>query len=177
MKEEIIIAGFGGQGIMLMGKVLAHAGMKEGFQVSWMPSYGPEMRGGTANCTVIISEKKIASPLSSNPDTIIVMNSPSLEKFQSYVKENGSVYLNSSLISQELEREDIKTVIKAPANKLANEIGNDKVANMVILGSYIAKKGLISTDSVKKSLQELLGNKKDEIIKLNEKALDIGRVS
>jgi len=173
MKEEVIMAGFGGQGIMLMGKLLAFAGMKEGYEVSWMPSYGPEMRGGTANCTVIISTEKIASPLSFKPDTLIVMNSPSLNKFLSTVKKNGSIYLNSSLIQKRLKAEN-KSLNEIPVNDLAAEIGNDKVGNMVILGSYLAKRDFITLDSVKESLKEIISEKWQGLIDLNKRALEKG---
>ena len=141
MKEEVIIAGFGGQGVMSMGKILAYAGMKEQKEVSWIPSYGPEMRGGTAHCTVTISDKKIASPMSSNPDNIIVMNYPSLEKFINKVKSEGLVLINSSLINSTVDRKDVE-VIEVPANAIARELGNNKIANMVMLGAYISRKNM-----------------------------------
>lgn len=173
MKEEIIMAGFGGQGVMSMGKLLAYAGMKEGDEVSWMPSYGPEMRGGTANCTVIISSEKIPSPLSSRPDTVMVMNLPSLEKFVPMVKEGGTILINSSLIAKEVERDDIE-VIKVPANEIANELGNSRVANMVMLGAYLARKNIVKLDTVKKSLKDVLPKRRHDLIPINEEALDRG---
>ncbi|MGM0445319.1 MAG: 2-oxoacid:acceptor oxidoreductase family protein [Bacillota bacterium] len=174
MKEEIILAGFGGQGIMLMGKLISYAGMKEDKEVSWMPSYGPEMRGGTANCTVIVSDKKIPSPMSSNPDTIIVMNLPSLDKFLPKVKSGGTVLLNSSLIEKEVTRDDVK-VIKVAANEIANELGNAKVANMVMLGSYLSEKDIIKQETVKKSLESVLSARNQELIDINIEALERGR--
>jgi len=174
MKEEIILAGFGGQGIMLIGKLLAYAGMKEGFEVSWMPSYGPEMRGGTANCIVKISTNRIASPLSSNPDSLIVMNLPSLEKFESYIKSSGSIYLNSSLIKKDVLRTDINDIMKIPANSIAKDIGNPKIANMVMLGAYLANNDYINIDTVKESLPEVLSVRRHNLIKMNEEALDNG---
>lgn len=173
MREEIIMAGFGGQGIMLMGKLLAFAGMKEGYEVSWLPSYGPEMRGRTANCTVIISTEKIASPLSYRPDTLIAMNYPSLHKFLSRVKKNGSIYYNSSLIQNKVDAED-KNLNEIPVNELAADIGNDKVGNMVILGSYLAKRRFISLDAVKESLKEIISEKWQDLIELNKRALEKG---
>jgi len=116
MLEEVIIAGFGGQGLMLMGRLLAYAGMLEGKKVAWMPSYGPEMRGGTANCTVIISSEEIASPVVTNPKTFIAMNKPSLDKFESSIQKDGLIVLNNSLIDQEVKRDDIK-VLKIPAKR------------------------------------------------------------
>jgi 2-oxoglutarate ferredoxin oxidoreductase subunit gamma len=173
MKEEIIFAGFGGQGIMSMGRLLAYVGMKEGDEVSWIPSYGAEMRGGTANCTVIISSDKIASPLSSRPDTVVVMNLPSLDKFASRVKEDGLIILNSSLINKEVEREDLE-VIKIPANEIAIELGNDKIANMVMLGAYLARKNIVKLEMVKQSLKDVLPPRRHGLIPINEKALDRG---
>ena len=142
MLEEVIIAGFGGQGLMLMGRLLAYAGMLEGRKVAWMPSYGPEMRGGTANCTVIISSEEIASPIVTNPKTVIAMNKPSLDKFESLIQKDGLIVLNNSLIDQEVKRDDIK-VLKIPANDIANKLGNLRVANMVTLGAYVKKSGVV----------------------------------
>ncbi len=173
MKEEIIMAGFGGQGLMLAGKLLAYAGMKEGKEVSWMPSYGPEMRGGTANCTVIVSTEQIPSPLSSKPDTILIMNHPSLKKFVPKVKTGGTVILNSSLIDEEAERNDLN-VIKVPANEIAGDIGNTKVANMVMLGAYLAKTKVVSMDAIKQALRDVLPEKRHNLIPFNEEALDKG---
>jgi 2-oxoglutarate ferredoxin oxidoreductase subunit gamma len=174
MKEEIILAGFGGQGIMLMGKLISYAGMKEKKEVSWMPSYGPEMRGGTANCTVIVSDKKIPSPMSSNPDTIIVMNLPSLDKFLPKVKSGGTVLINSSLIEKDITRDDVK-VIKVPANKIANELGNAKVANLVMLGSYLAEKDIVKPETIQKSLETVLSARNQELIDMNIEALERGK--
>lgn len=173
MKEEVIMAGFGGQGVMSMGKLLAYAGMKEGDEVSWMPSYGPEQRGGTANCTVIVSSKQIPSPLSSRPDSVIVMNLPSLDKFAPKVKKGGIIFVNSSLIEKEVDRDDVE-VIKVPANEIANEIGNSRIANMVMLGAYLAKKGIVKMDTIKKSLKGVLPERRHNLIPINEEALDRG---
>ncbi len=173
MKEEIIIAGFGGQGVMSMGRLIAYSGMKESYEVSWMPSYGPEMRGGTANCTVIVSDKKIPSPLSSRPDTVIVMNLPSLEKFGPMVKSGGTVILNSSLIERQVERDDVE-IIKIPANDIANELGNSKIANMVMAGAYLTSKKIIEIDTLKQSLKDVFPERRHNLIPLNEKAIDKG---
>lgn len=173
MKEEVIMAGFGGQGVMSIGKLLSYSGMKENKEVSWMPSYGPEMRGGTANCTVIVSDKQIPSPLSSNPDTIIVMNLPSLDKFASQVKSGGTIFLNSSLISKEVERDDVE-VIKVPANEIANELGNSKAANMAMLGAYVAKNKTVDIETVKESLKNVLPERRHNLIPINKDALDKG---
>lgn len=176
MKEEIIIAGFGGQGVMLTGKLLAYAGMKEGAEVSWMPSYGPEMRGGTANCTVMISDRKIPSPLSSRPDTIIVMNLPSLDKFSPMVKTGGLIVLNSTLVDKEVERDDVN-VVEIPASEIANELGNSKVANMVMLGAYLTlqTKKIVNLETVKKALKNVLPVRRHSLIPMNKKALARGR--
>lgn len=174
MKEEIIIAGFGGQGVMSMGKILAYAGMKEQKEVSWIPSYGPEMRGGTAHCTVTVSDKKISSPMSSNPDTIMVMNYPSLEKFIDKVKPDGLVVINSSLIDSPVKREDLN-VVEIPANDIARELGNNRIANMVMLGAYITRKKNIGIYTVKKALKEVFPQRRHNLIPLNEKALERGK--
>ncbi len=173
MLDEIIIAGFGGQGVLLMGRLIAYAGMLEGKHVAWMPSYGPEMRGGTANCTVIISTEEVASPVVPNPKTLIAMNQPSLEKFETSVEKGGIIVLNESLISREVKRNDIR-VIKVPANDIANQLGNLRVANMVALGSYVALSKSIKMVTVFKALEKSLGKKTDNIVTLNKKALERG---
>lgn len=172
--EELIIAGFGGQGVMLMGELLAYAGMKESKEVSWIPSYGPEMRGGTANCTVIISEDMIASPVVSKPSTVIVMNRPSLDKFESQIKEGGNLFINSSLIEKESERDDIKT-IEVPANEIANELGNSKVMNMVMLGAVVAELGLVDFKLLINALKSVLPEHRQNLLSLNEIALKQGQ--
>ncbi|MCK4241049.1 MAG: 2-oxoacid:acceptor oxidoreductase family protein, partial [Candidatus Atribacteria bacterium] len=151
MLEEVVIAGFGGQGVMLIGRLLAYAGMLEGKNVAWMPSYGPEMRGGTANCTVIISSEEIASPVVPYPKSIIVMNKPSLDKFEPNVKKEGLIILNDSLIDQKVSRNDL-SIVRVPANDVANELGNLKVANMVVLGAYVKKSGVVKLDTIFKAL-------------------------
>lgn len=172
MKQEIVMAGFGGQGVMSMGMLLAYAGMMEGREVSWMPSYGPEMRGGTANCTVIVSPKRIASPVSPTPDTVIAMNLPSLDKFAPSVKPGGLLIVNSSLIEKEANRTDI-TIVKVPCNEIANELGNAKVANMVALGAYLEKTGLLSIESIVAAMKKVFAGK-EQLIPLNEAALRKG---
>ncbi len=135
MEERIIIAGFGGQGVMAMGQLLTYAGMIEGKHVSWLPSYGPEMRGGTANCSVIVSSEPVGSPVVVNSTTAIVMNKPSLDKFEPSVNKGGRLFINSSLIEQKSKRDDIE-VYYISANEIADELGNMRVANMVMLGAY-----------------------------------------
>ncbi len=173
MLEEIIIAGFGGQGIMLLGRLLAYAGMLEEKNVAWMPSYGPEMRGGTANCTVIISTEEIASPVVSYPRSIIVMNQPSLDKFEPQVKKEGLILLNDSLIKRKVNRDDV-TIIRVPANDIADQLGNSKVANMVIFGAYIKKSEVVKLDTVFKALEETLAASHQDLIDLNKEALRRG---
>lgn len=172
MKQEIIMAGFGGQGVMSMGQLLTYAGMMEGKEVSWMPSYGPEMRGGTANCTVIVSDKRIASPVTMDPDTSIVMNLPSLDKFAPIVKPGGVLIVNSSLIEKECDRDDIE-IIKVPCNEIANELGNNRVANMVALGAYLQKTGLLPLESIIKAMKKVFAGK-EALIPINENALRRG---
>ncbi len=173
MHEEIIIAGFGGQGIMSMGRLLAYIGMLEGKHVSWFPSYGPEMRGGTANCTVIISSDLIGSPVTSTPTTAIVMNRPSLDKFEPTVKEGGYLFINSSLIDKKAERTDLK-VYEVPANDIAEEIGNPKVANMVMVGAYIGVTGIFPKDRAIEAMRSSLKKAGEDILLLNEKAIERG---
>lgn len=170
MLDEIIIAGFGGQGILLMGRLIAQAGMLEGKQVSWMPSYGPEMRGGTANCTVIVSSEEVASPVVTNPHSLIAMNQPSLDKFEPLVEKGGIIVVNQSLVFGNVKRDDVE-VVKVPANDIANELGNLRVANMVTLGSYVAKSKSIKMDTVFQSLEEALSKQSENILALNKEAL------
>ena len=173
MLEELIIAGFGGQGVMLMGRLLAYAGMLEGRNVAWMPSYGPEMRGGTANCTVIISSEEIASPVVPHPKSIIVMNEPSLNKFEPNVKKEGLIVLNDSLIKQKVNRDDV-TVIRIPANDIANQLGNLRIANMVILGAYVKKLEIIKMETIFEALEKALSGRNQNLIDINKEALKKG---
>jgi 2-oxoglutarate ferredoxin oxidoreductase subunit gamma len=173
MYLEVIIAGFGGQGVMLMGETICEAATSMGINATFFPSYGPEMRGGTANCNVIVSDKPIASPVLATSQNIIVMNKPSLDKFESKVKEKGILFVNSSLIDREVSRDDIE-VIKVPANEIAEKIGNTVVANMVMLGAFIEKTKVIPIDKVKFVVEKFLSEKKKELIEINFKALEEG---
>ena len=173
MHEEIIMAGFGGQGIMFMGKLLAYLGMIEGSQVTYIPSYGAEVRGGTANCTVIISSGEISSPLSSCPSTAIVMNKPSLDKFEPRIQKEGILILNSSLISRKPTRKDLE-VIEVPATGIAKELGNTRVANMVALGAYIARKEIVPLETVLDHLKDVLPHRSHHLLEINKKALQKG---
>jgi 2-oxoglutarate ferredoxin oxidoreductase subunit gamma len=173
MTEDLIIAGFGGQGVMSMGQMLAYSGLTEGKNVLWVPAYGPETRGGFANCTVIISDEEIGSPVIAHPKSIIVLNLPSLDKFENAVVPGGTLVVNTSLINREVKRKDIN-VIKVPATEIATECGNLKAANMVALGAFLEMKPLVSKESIMKSLNKLF-SKKPHVVELNEKAFDRGR--
>ena len=170
MAHEIIMAGFGGQGVMAMGKILVEAAMEEGKNVSWLPSYGPEMRGGTANCSVIVSDEPIGAPIVTEATAAIVMNRPSLDKFEQDVIPGGSLFVNSSLIDKKASRDDIK-VYYVPANEIANELGTDKVANIVMLGAYLQATGAASFDSIMDIITHIFAGKKASVIPLNKEAL------
>ena len=171
--EDIIMAGFGGQGLMFIGKLLAESAMIEGRNVTWIPSYGPEMRGGTANCTVVISSDPIGSPVITHPRSAIVMNQPSFDVFWPRLREGGVFVMNSSLIKPKERRRDI-TVIEVPANRIAVELGNERVANMVMLGAYVASRRVVRSDSVLEVLRHTLGRGKGNIFVVNKKAYEMG---
>ena len=173
MVERNIFAGFGGQGVLLMGQLLAAAGMKEGKNTSWIPSYGPEMRGGTANCSVMLSEQEIDSPLVTRPTSLIVMNRPSLEKFEDAVVPGGSIFVNSSMIDIKVKRTDVNAYYVA-CTEIATELGNPKVSNMVMLGAYIGKSHCVDIETVLEALLETLGERKAKLIPLNREALKRG---
>ncbi|HYH02467.1 MAG TPA: 2-oxoacid:acceptor oxidoreductase family protein [Bacillota bacterium] len=171
---EAIFAGFGGQGVMLMGQLVAYSGMYEGKNVSWFPAYGPEMRGGTANCSVVVSEDVVGSPVISEPNVLVAMNRPSMEKFESMLKPGGTLFYNSSLIEVQPKRTDI-TVIAIPANDIATELGNARVANMVVMGAIIKKTGIINIDTAMDVLKEkVLTGKKQSLVDINRAAMDKG---
>lgn len=174
--EEIIMAGFGGQGVLFLGKILAELGMKSGRHVSWIPSYGPEMRGGTANCAVVISDDPIASPMVLEPDTVLAMNRPSVARFNKALKKNGLMIYNSSLIEGEKFRDDVRTV-KVPASQIADELGNPKVANLVMAGAWVKFCGILSYDEAVKILPTVIPAKKKELAEVNVKAFSRGYVS
>jgi len=174
MTHQIVIAGFGGQGIMTMGQLLAYAGMLEGKEVSWLPSYGPEMRGGTANCHVIITDEgAVGSPIVTDATAVIVMTRPSLAKFEPLTVPKGHLLINSSLISDKSKREDIE-VLYVSANEIADEMGDTRVANMVMLGAYLAKTGAVAAKSIEGALKKAFGEKKADLIPLNMEALKRG---
>ena len=173
MEHRIVFAGFGGQGVLSIGMLVTYAGMLEGKQVSWLPSYGPEMRGGTANCGVIVSDEPVSSPIVTEPTAALVMNRPSLDKFESTVEKNGLLLINSSLIEAKSARGDLD-VLYVPANDLAAGLGNPRVANMVMLGALLKKTQAVSLQSVMDSFLQVLGENKAKFIPVNEKALEAG---
>ena len=172
MQNDVIMAGFGGQGILLIGKMLAYAGMHQGKEVSWLPSYGPEMRGGTCNCTVVISDRPVGSPVIQSPRAVLAMNLPSLEKFESSVKPGGILIVNSSLINREPARKDIR-VLKVPANDIAVELGNPKGANMVALGAYLGATGAVDLGEMEALIRDTFASK-PKVVEANVTALRRG---
>ena len=177
METKTIIAGFGGQGVILAGNLLAQAGMVEGKKVILVPSYGPEMRGGTANCTVILKTGEIYSPIVSHPDILIALNQPSMDKFEGEIVKNGRIFYNSSLCSPKKNRKDL-TYFGIPAVDIARELGDGRVANVVMLGSVIKNTGLTSAKTLsEKALPALLIGKKARFVPINRKALQAGMLS
>jgi 2-oxoglutarate ferredoxin oxidoreductase subunit gamma len=170
MLEELVIAGFGGQGVLSMGMTLAYAGMVEGKEIAWMPSYGPEMRGGTANCITILSSKKISSPILSLFDTVIALNQPSMDKFASRVKPGGLLLYESSTIFQPSTRTDID-IIGIAATKEAQLMKSPKIMNMIMLGAYLHLRPVVSIDSVLQALKKVLPEKYHSMLPVNEEAL------
>lgn len=169
--EKIICAGFGGQGVMSMGQLMTYAGMLENKEVSWCPSYGPEMRGGTANCSVIVSDKQIGSPvITDDANTAIIMNLPSLHKFQNDVIPGGKILINSSLIEEKVSRDDVEVYYIA-ANDIAAELGNPKVANMVMLGAALEVNKTVDVESVLEAFKKVFGPSKEKFVPLNRDAL------
>lgn len=173
MLHEIIIAGFGGQGVMSMGQLIAYSGMLEDKSVSWLPSYGPEQRGGTANVSVIVSDEPVGSPVISKPSAAIVLNKPSFDKFEPMVKPGGILIVNSSLVESKSKRDDIK-VIEVPASQIATDMGEARIANSVILGAFLELTKAVSPDSVIESLKKVLPERRHNLIPLNRDALDKG---
>lgn len=172
MQSEVMFAGFGGQGILLSGKLLAHAAMKEGHEVAWIPSYGPEMRGGTAYCTVVISDHPIGSPIIKNPMHLVAMNRPSLEKFAPEIKPKGIILINSSLISVEADRPDCD-VLKVPATDLAKQLGNARAANVVAISAFVARSGIVRLETLKKCVENEF-SRKPKLIPMNMAAVEAG---
>ena len=173
MESKIIIGGFGGQGILFLGSILAYSGMLENKQVTWFPSYGAEIRGGTANCTVIVSDEVIGSPIVENPDVLIVMSDASLNKFQLRLKKNGMLVFDSSLIRAPVPRRDIK-VLAVPATELSSTNGSTKSANMVLLGALITMSGIVKKVSVFKALEHAVKEGNSKVVNMNKKAITEG---
>jgi len=173
MQKEVMFAGFGGQGILLMGDILAHAGMEAGFEVAWIPSYGPEMRGGTAYCLVVISDRAIGSPIIKNPLHLVAMNRPSLEKFAPLVKPNGVVVINSSLIPVRADRDDVDELL-IPANDIAKDVGSVKAANVVALAAFVARSKIVDFDLLRQCVKGMFAGR-EKLIPLNLEALERGR--
>ncbi|NLJ99640.1 MAG: 2-oxoacid:ferredoxin oxidoreductase subunit gamma [Clostridia bacterium] len=173
MHHELIIAGFGGQGIMFAGQLLTYTGMMEDRHVSYIPSYGPEMRGGTANCSVVISEKEIGSPIVTDPGILVTLNQPAFDKFAPTVKDGGLIIYNSTLINGELPGEDVET-LAVPASKIADELGNPRITNMVMLGALIKKTQMVSLETILDSLEKVLPEHRHNLIPLNKQALEAG---
>ena len=173
MLTKIIVSGFGGQGVLSMGSTLATAAMLEGKYVTFLPSYGVEMRGGTANCTVAVSDEEIASPVASAPEFVVAMNQPAFVRFQGVLQAGGLLCVNSSLVNTESARSDIE-ILALPTSELAEKLGSIKVANMIMLGALVRVSNTISYDAMLKNLTEILGAGKAKLLKLNREALAVG---
>ncbi|OGP95463.1 MAG: 2-oxoacid:ferredoxin oxidoreductase subunit gamma [Deltaproteobacteria bacterium RBG_16_47_11] len=173
MPIKTIFSGFGGQGVIMMGYLLAMAGMYEEKNVTCLPSYGAEVRGGTANCTVVIADEEIASPVASEPEFAVLMNNPSLFRFQNQVASGGTLFLNSSMIESRPIRGDLE-IYEIPANDLAKQLQEDKVTNMVMLGAFIKKSGLVSFETIGRVLKDTFSHRNPGILKLNKAAFLIG---
>ncbi len=173
MQTEIIISGFGGQGALFAGQLLAYAAMDEGHHVTWIPSYGPEMRGGTAHCTVIISDDEIGSPLVRHPAAVIAMNLPSLDKYEPLVAPGGVLVVNSSLVTRHPARTDIR-VVEVPANALAEELGSNRLANLVLTGALLAATGALPLEAVERALAAHLPERHRSLLEANYQALRRG---
>jgi len=173
MTFETIMAGFGGQGLLFSGKVLAHAALIEQKELSWLPSYGPEMRGGTCNCSVIVSDDPVGSPIIAHPNILMVMNEPSLDKFEDTVASGGTIFVDSSLIARKVKRTDVD-VVYIPATQMAKEMEATSLANMIILGAIVAKIGLVKDETVVTALKETISARKANLLDLNLKAVAAG---
>ena len=173
MQTEVIISGFGGQGTLYAGQLLAYAAMDEGKYVTWIPSYGPEMRGGTANCTVVVSDDEIGSPTVLYPKAVLAMNLPSLDKYEPLMAHDGILIVNESMVNREPQRKDIR-VVMVPANSLAQELGNERAANMVMLGALMANQPLLPEGSLERALNAHTADRLKKFIESNVKALEAG---
>ena len=173
MQTEIIIAGFGGQGVLFAGQVLAYAAMDNGKEVTWIPSYGPEMRGGTANCTVVIADEEIGSPIVKHPSAVIAMNQPSLEKYEPLVSESGTLLINSSLVDRAAVRTDIQS-FNLPANEIAETIGDKRMATIVMVGALLTVIPVLPIEAIERTLQEHLPERHKKLLPMNFQALRSG---
>jgi len=174
MERSVVIAGFGGQGVILAGKILAQAGMDHGLEVTWLPSYGPEMRGGTANCTVVLSDEPVGSPIVDEPSALVAMNRPSLDKFEPIIASGGAVVVNSSLVDRQASRDDLD-VRYLPFNDLAAEAGNPRTINMVALGAYLKATGAVPLETAQRAMARMLEESgKGRFVEANNKALEEG---
>lgn len=170
---KTIFSGFGGQGVLMMGYSLAHSAMNKGYHVTYLPAYGAEVRGGTANCTVAVADEEIASPVSSEPDYLVAMNTPSLFTFQNKISSRGTIFLNSSIVKDLPKRPDIQ-VCAVPCVDMAQDLGNNRVANIIMMGAFIKKTGIVTPDIYLKSLETILGSKKKGAAEINRKAFAAG---
>jgi 2-oxoglutarate ferredoxin oxidoreductase subunit gamma len=173
MQTEVIISGFGGQGTLYAGQVLAYAAMDEGKQVTWIPSYGPEMRGGTANCTVVISDEEIGSPTVKHPKAVLALNLPSLDKYEDMIAPGGCLVVNESMVNRKPERTDIR-VVMLPANEIAREIGNERATNMVMLGALLANMDILPIEALEKALKNHTAQRLQKFVEMNIQALRRG---
>lgn len=173
MTHQILIAGFGGQGVLFAGKFIAYKGLLEGRQLSWLPSYGPEMRGGTANCSIILSDTPVGSPIVTTPDILMVMNLPSLDKYENAAVPGAKIFVDSTLINRKVERNDV-TAYYIPATKMAQDAGIPTLANMIIVGKMIRETGMISFDDVEEALKKVVSAKHADLLGVNLKAIETG---
>ena len=173
MTTQVLIAGFGGQGVLFAGKCLAYEGLYENKQVSWLPSYGPEMRGGTANCSVILSDEPVGSPIVNNPDVLIVMNLPSLDKYESATIKGGKIFVDSTLIARKVERADVDAFY-IPATKIAQDLGIPTLANMVIIGKMIKETGIVTFENACEAMKKVVSARHQDLLDANIKALNAG---
>lgn len=173
MTTQILIAGFGGQGVLFAGKFLAYKGLLENRQLSWLPSYGPEMRGGTANCSVILSDTPVGSPIVSNPDILVVMNLPSLDKYENSVAPGGKIFVDSTLIGRKVARDDVETYY-IPATEMAKNADIPTLANMIMVGKVIKESGVVSYENLGDALKKVVSAKHANLFDVNFKAIEMG---
>lgn len=171
--KKTVFAGFGGQGVLMMGYAFAMAVMNDGKHITYLPAYGAEMRGGTANCTVAVSDEEIFSPVASAPDYAVILNNPSLIKYESTINNGGTLFINSSLVTKEISRDDI-SVVKIPASDMAKKLRNERISNMIMLGAFVAHSQLTSMESILNAIAEITKGKKSSLMKSNKKGLDAG---